>query len=520
MKDKEFDNWLQGKLNELEKAYEDKSMSPPEEAGWTHISSKLTSQIKDSQFDLHLQSSLRDAKVLDTDANWEQFQYKLQLIRERRNKIAGTRIAEVLVLLLLFWTVSYVADPSVFPNSNQSTGVVAQHSLNSDNNSMAEIESNSSARFNPENSNTNNLRQTTVKNTKEGNSSSTSEKKKLKKPVSYYDDSRSSLVNSGQTHVSSEQTVNTLEAKENLRSESQKSLNNELSIQPSNESQDKLVRSSMDSLLSEEKTLESVIVKEKNEEKMVDKQVNQDNSTDKLDNIPSKILPSKKLALERNFWLHLGTGINLVSISPARRIPDYVNRKSIYSTSISKKIGINMKYENWIFETGFNFFNLSYNLGDYIVFENLGESVSIDEFIEMSYSLTEIPLLLHRRLYSGNKLDLSLFGGISIAICNKADFKVIKANAKKFDKLYYNPNESITFIDVDYNYGIENDHSLKGNSFTNLIGGLRLDYKLLEYFSLSATANYSNMLEAYGFGPIGHNYKNASLGIGMVYSFK
>ncbi|NOT36896.1 MAG: hypothetical protein HOP11_05930 [Saprospiraceae bacterium] len=513
MKDREFDNWIKGKVTELEQAYGDKTIIPPAEAEWNQISSKITTEIENHQFDSHIKSTLRNAKVLDVDANWELFQSKLQLVRERRNKIVGTRITEVLVLLLLFWTINYIAEPLMRNDGKSTSTYIAENNKN--NNSTKDVKESVEPVKGLLSNNSISNQDLNHTNVNQSGGASVPKNKILSKGSRKAKPNNSRIVSPTDDKKADNYNKTTIVVIDPKPSEASFTTSNVIPNIDTANNTSEIVKSesktnSADGISLESKDPPAVENKE-NVEKKIEKKENSEA-------LPVKVLVSKK-PVSRFFWLDLASGLNVVSVGVAKNIPDYVNRKSFLTNSINKKIGINLNFDKWIVETGLNIYSLDYEMSDYLNFENFGESVTIDEVSRLSFKLTELPLILHRKLFSIPKLDLTAFGGMSVTLCNDAEFTVRKESIQDTRRIYYDPNESIKYINIDFNNGISNDHTLSGNSFTNLIGGVRLSYKILDYFSLSAQASYSKMLETYGFGPIGHKFTTKSFGIGMQYNF-
>ena len=110
MKNNEFDQWIQSSLNELESSSKITKLKNYTEPNWDQMSQILNEDLLNAKFDSKIKTNLQDAAMHSYEANWEHFQHKLQLIRERRNHIITARVLELSLILLIFWTLNIFSE--------------------------------------------------------------------------------------------------------------------------------------------------------------------------------------------------------------------------------------------------------------------------------------------------------------------------------------------------------------------------------------------------------------------------
>ncbi len=526
MNNREFDNWLVGKISEVEHAYNNKDLIPPEQASWKHISSIISTHQVNSQFDEQLKSTLNDARVLDSKANWEQFQLKLHFIRERRNKIVGTRIAEVLVLLLLFWTMQSISDPIFNSTVKHPTVQITSltESIEPKDRNISDVKINernatsidSKSKVSIANTNSNVKRFTKTRSTIKSHTQSGIVKVTNNK----------SQTSSNSENVSENSSINQVvkPLNENI-TPSSKSSNSFFDKGEEEVDNSKLPFKKSENLEDDNKSVnpnKSELIKSSEElNKLLPKdELISSNEPKLIENSSNRIIPRKTELVHRNFWMGVGFGVSGFQTNNTKFAPEFVHSKVNYQSTTYKNVFVNFDYEKWMINTGLKFIELVYTPGNYIDFNKFDESESVDQINNITYKMVEIPILLNRKIVNTQKWDLSGFGGLSIVMCNKANYTLSKITKNIDYPIYYDPYNKLNKLSYDYNYGISIDEVWKGNTYTNLLLGINSAYKLLDYFHLIANLSYSQMLEKSGFGPINNSFKNLNADFGVRYSFK
>jgi len=86
MKNSEFDNWIRSGYNEFEQRAAKGEINDMPRPDWQRMRNTLKASGEDPDFDYQVRTTIADAEVHGYEANWSNFQHKLQLLRDRRQK--------------------------------------------------------------------------------------------------------------------------------------------------------------------------------------------------------------------------------------------------------------------------------------------------------------------------------------------------------------------------------------------------------------------------------------------------
>ncbi|MEP7196200.1 MAG: hypothetical protein ABI851_06740 [Saprospiraceae bacterium] len=514
MKNKEFDEWIKAKVKDYENLSNQGDMQHIAKPDWQEMSRRMNLEAKDKIFDSQIKNSMQNVRVQSSEANWQNFQKKLQMLRERRNRIITTRIVEMALVLLIFWTIQVVVDQEIIKgnlNKNQPIALAKSSDLEMNDGSKLD-QKNSAETFAQISTASSDLKKQNNINSNNNNSNKLAKRNYSKYSTSLNHTLHPNVVKTKVEHPSTQSKESELKQTEPTISSSR----TEQTID--------LIPFIMDNSSVASPDGSKTIPSDDNENSS---NLIQENSVDEesiFENIPpastsSKIIPAQNLSHRRNIWIGTGLSVNRNTIQSSSLVPDYIDRTSIVANSISKNLRILLDYPKWIIEVGANFSSLEYDPGKYLIFSKFSEGAKIDIIKNIKFQLIELPLILQYKILQTNKSSLMAFSGMSLSMCNKAKYKKIAAiGPKQINRLCYNPNDYSEQIRVEYNNGISVDNSTKGNSFANALIGLKFNYKVLDYFILSSDIHYKSMLGEYGFGPIDQKFKSLNFSLGMYYS--
>ncbi len=515
MKNKAFDDWLKSKLEQYEDHAAKMDMHGMPSPDWQKFSRVLENNNKSHTVDLKVKNTLANAKIHSREANWEQFQLRLQLIRERRKKIITARIIELSLVMLIFWTLHTVAVQNLFnfppinkpaissPRSIQTNPAVAKESM------MDEQESQLAQQSKREEP----IASTHKTKTQIPLSSNTAkslemERKLLSNKFNSASNkntrlalhSRQKFVPEDQNSFISAEPSPSVKAQDNIQ-------NNIVPVEekmytvPDNQKWNDALHNASDSTQTEPSAESNT----------------QSNSEGLLQAEMNKIQPLKQNESTSFIWFEMGSNFMHFRYHNSYNAPEYIQQYSGKFNAFNQSIHMFLNYPLWLIELGVDFYRMKYTTNKYLAFGKLKEGEIIDIIKGMNFKMLEIPFHLHYKVMDQSKFQLTAFAGMSLAICNSASYDVTSAITKKPLQLYYNPKEELTYIDVNYNNGIQNDHSFTNNTFTNYSLGLGANYSVSKHFKISSKLTYQNMIGLQGFGPLNERFQNYSIGLGLQY---
>ncbi|MEO6189316.1 MAG: hypothetical protein ABIO44_02100 [Saprospiraceae bacterium] len=550
MNNKEFDIWLRSKTNELEIKASEGDLIDHVKPDWNRMSRMLEMQLSNDIFDSKLKNSLKQAKVISYEANWEHFQQRMQLMSDRRHKIIKTRTIELALVLLIFWTLNSLIDQDVFsiknkvqahPNLTQTSNVIASSSPEEETRMVTfngSNEAKSSTEINEFNESPYNDAPLVKSNiNKNGSSRPMVLNNSIAKSTPNFNQhtTSKSLLNSA-TSTSITPVLLTPEQKiisnsSILPDQNSADQNNASPIIGSETMNSKIIPVNGSNELKNEKDKKfepkapSDQMLNSNNDSTLNKAIPKNNEPDQLNSENSnRIIPINNigvLPIKRFIWYGIGVSIGVIGIHSSKFAPLYYNEYTNYINFISKNIRLALNYPNWMLEFGADFSKIDYNPGNYLKFSQFKEGDLIDIIKHMEFQIIDLPMNLHYKIFQMNKLQFTTYAGLSLSICKSANYSVTSAISKVNENtIFFDPNANLNFIEVLYNKGIRHDRSLNNNTFTNANLGIKFTYQILDYLKLSADLNYKNSVGKIGFGPLDEKYKNFNLGLGMYYSVK
>ncbi|HMW40077.1 MAG TPA: hypothetical protein PKD57_11790 [Saprospiraceae bacterium] len=522
MKNSEFDNWIRSGYNEFEQRAAKGEINDMPRPDWQRMRNTLKASGEDPDFDYQVRTTIADAEVHGYEANWSNFQHKLQLLRDRRQKILTARAVEMALVLLIFWTLRNIADQNLI---NLPAAMIAAHQIAPTNQIKDQIGDVISAPHQMEEYSEEKMMFSAEK-------SATVHGKGGTLTAKYGNVLRSDLTdysNEG-VHTKGEAAL----VKTNAAVDPVTSTSSHIHAIMDNPSQnsDHISDQTIENVTNAQVKESSVKTpSEDHEAKESDtKMANpEDENTDspgdqKLENsIPKSEIEAHHsttpASTQLQFKLYNGIGSLTHFISSSADKPEYINEYKLHNSVPALNLRFMLDYGTWKVESGADFYALNYSTGSYINFSHFKEGELVDIIKNLNYKFIQIPLNLHHQIFQRGRWQLSGFAGMNLAICNSAAYTVQTAR-KSIQKqtIGFIPGTQLTFIEPVYNYGISKDHNLGNNTIAYWNIGFLAEYALGHDWSVYARTSYSNMMGNLGFGPLDERYRLLAMNAGILFA--
>ena len=519
MKNSEFDNWIRSGYNEFEQRAAKGELNDMPRPDWDRMRNTLKASGEDPDFDHQVRTTIADAEVHGYEANWSNFQLKLQLLRDRRQKILTARAVEMALVLLIFWTLRNIADQNLI---NLPAAMIAAHQIAPTNQIKDQIVDVISAPHQLEEYSEEKMMVSAENSaTPHGKSGTVTE---IVRNVQ-----RSDLTVSGNKGIHTEAAIGkTNAAVDPVASAS--SHNHAIMDNPSQNSdhiteqtiekaanelaKELLVKTPLEDHKAKESDTQMAKPENENTKSPGDQELETSIPKSEIEAHPSTTPASTQL----QFKLYSGIGSLTHFISSSADKPEYINEYKHHNSEPALNLRFMLDYGAWKVESGADLYSLNYNTGSYINFSYFKEGELVDVIKNLNYKFIQIPLNLHHQIFQRGRWQLSGFAGMNLAICNTASYTVQTAR-KSIQKqtIGFIPGTQLTFIEPVYNYGISKDHNLGNNTIAYWNIGFLAEYALGHDWSVYARTSYSNMMGKLGFGPLDERYRLLAINAGILF---
>lgn len=520
MKNREFDNWIRSGYKEFEQSAAKGEVNDMPRPDWDRMRNTLMATGEDPDFDHQLRTVIADAEVHGYEANWSNFQQKLQLLRDRRQKILTARAVEMALVLLIFWTLRNIADQNLI---NLPAAMIAAHQIVPTNQIKDQIGDVISAPHQVEEYAAEKMM---VSSDKKG-----SVPNKHERAIEIHRNvQRANLAVAANDLLHKDRSAAVRKTEALVDPVADASAN----IQPTVDHSLQTSDLSRDQTLEKDTDVQSKAIPAKipAEDLNVKESVTQmakpvlEHVIDSVDQKRENAIPKTEIeslhattqSSQLQFKFYSGIGSLTHFISSSRDKPEYINVYKHDNSNYAFNFRVMLDYGTWKVESGADFYTLKYSTGSYINFSHFKEGELIDVIKNLNYRFIQVPLNLHRQIFHRGRWQLSGFAGMNLTICNTADYTVQTAR-KSIQKqtIGFIPGSQLTFIEPVYNYGISRDHDLGNNTIAFWNIGLLAEYALGRHWSMYARTSYCNMLGQLGFGPLDERYRLLGMNAGILF---
>jgi len=482
-------------------------------SGWERLRESLKrADLADQSFDQTLRNRLAHREEDRSSAGWTGFYAKYKERRARRRQIIGIRIAELSLMILLFWTLDRFHRLHPFREWFQTTATEALVSLPQEKTGenipeSREVQLTASETVLP------------IKNSKKIKASQSPLTQGIVPIKSAQSPDAAHAINH-----SAEQTQKYTLPEEQILPDAQNPepvlpeyrLTGQNTNAPSAETQPSALSGSEVSI-SKEQTNGSGAEPAVSSIEPATPVVAQESTSIQENTAIPKI--SEKTAFPAGFRIYLapsiGGGINLISSPPdlLLGLPKRNQTGSVAQTGIA----LLFDHGRWILETGLHYSLLSYAPGIEDVYKSQDGSYHKAVFSKAQFHILEIPVMSNLVILHDKRLSWSVGGGLSVAANLHADFEISDGTTDS------RPGQGVSHLprlsyleEKSYNEGLLHQEDFPANSFANLILGSRLNYQWRDNLQVFSEIRYRKMLSSLGFGPNQDQFRQIGLTAGLM----
>ncbi len=505
-----FDREIQSKLDQFE---------PASKPDWSFMQSQLNLAEEDHQFDQKIKSILQDVQVNAKEIEWTEFQTKLKRHTERRQKIITTRALESVLVLLLLWTLDNIGLTRMIPYEKgiKSMEVFAQALGELKNDKSDSPTSSSHLKTKRETRNPYKLSHSAIHQA-------------LKIPAPNDEVAQDSRLHLQTSVVSVENTADVYK-EENNRQDSKIAAGLQSgfasnAMEPAVNPEGILIPPDLSFASGLLQTSIKKAELHHSEELKLPSELSPLVLEDELDfdlELRHGIHP---VAFHKQLkrWVGISAGLMVNSITSPSFIQNSVH---FHQVQLGNQIGLFLgsQYGDWMLESGLSYQNIHYQ-------PNMSETLGSFEagyykirFAKLQSHIINIPVLVHRVLYSKPNWSIAVKAGLSISASLHNEFSVdtlTNLNGKPSQGILFDPNqqsEIASRVRSQANQGILQGGSVGVNSYANLVGGIRYDRDLNSRTRFFTELEFSKMLGDLGFGPNNDLFFTSSLKTGISFRF-
>lgn len=509
-KSEDFDKQVREKLNAY--APDDTGAA----GGWQRLRQSLKkAELEDQYFDQTLRSRLASREASHPSAGWSSFFVKYKERRARRRQILGIRIAELSLILLLFWTLERFHRQYAAQHLYRAEHLRSESPMQED----PGVQGSQRSRMEKNAASSTALAATSAKTP---GHPSFAQRPKPETPTLRRMSNTRSTDRPVQTGPASQQTNHAKEISEWAQGSPEPSIpavpaQDQNTTAPSAETQPSAL-SGAEMPVPQEKTFASGAehaVPSNNDPATAE---NPANAGVQEQNVPPVAI-SEKILPQQGFRIWAapaaGAGINLIR-SPEDLLLGLPRRSQ---TGFVWQSGVALLFDHgrWILETGLHYAMLSHAPGISEVYKNHDGSFHKAEFNRAQYHILEIPVMTNLVVLSEKRLNWSIGGGMSVAANLHADFQLTDETTNSRPGQGVSNFPRLSYLeDKSYNRGLLHEDDFPANSFANLILCSRMNYLWRQDLRIFAEIRYKKMLSSLGFGPNQDQFRQIGLNVGMM----